>query len=247
MFRRGDATWLDLLGDGTILHSVRRQPPRPRARAGGASPMRAIDHVTYCLPYDALDRVARAYQDVLGLVTIPGPGRDVGDDATGMRSAVLRAATGFTVVLTEPMSRDSTGQTQRFLAARGGAGVQHLALAYDDLAAAVTTLRARGVSFLPVHTHHLDLSYARVGDRPLPWDVLRREGISSTPTRRACSSSSSPIPSPGSAGSSSSSFTATAPPASAPETCARCLRPSTRQPGAPRRRTPPVLAARRNR
>ena len=55
--------------------------------------------------------------------------------------------------------------------------MQHLALAYDDLAAAVAALRTSGVSFFPVHTHHLDRSYARVAHRPLPWDVLRREGI----------------------------------------------------------------------
>ena len=73
-FRRGEVTWLDLLGDGTIVHSVKRHPSSPLARAGGAPPMRAIDHVTYCLPYGALDRVARAYQDVLGLALVPGRG-----------------------------------------------------------------------------------------------------------------------------------------------------------------------------
>lgn len=172
---------VDLLGDGTILHSVRQRPAssvaQPLSR-GSVLSMEGIDHVTYCLPFGTIERVARTYREVFGLQDVPvEQGGDVGDDDRGMRSMVLRSADDFTVVLTQPMSPAGWGQTQHFLKGHAGAGVQHAAVAFDDLPAAVQSLRSRGVPFLPIPPEHLDLSHRRMRDRALPWSTLRREGI----------------------------------------------------------------------
>lgn len=172
---------LDLMGDGTVVHTVRARRLRLPATGhtgDGAIQLGEVDHVTYCLPFGTIDRVARAYCDVLGLAEVAVPhSANVGDDLSGMHSRVLRSPLGFTVVLTAPRSPSGTGQTQHFLAAHAGAGVQHVAIACPELAAAVPLLRSRGVPFLAVPDEHLQQSYARMGDRALPWDVLRREGI----------------------------------------------------------------------
>ncbi len=175
--RHDDGVRVDLLGDGMMMHTVRSRraiAPVPRR----AAPIHAIDHVTYCLPWGALDAVARVYRAAFAMEVVPnGDCAEVGDLARGMRSAVLRADGGFTIVLTEPRSADGDGQTERFVHARGGPGVQHIAIACDDLIAAAAALRARGVAFLPVPAEILDRSHVRLRDRPLRWDALRRHGI----------------------------------------------------------------------
>jgi 4-hydroxymandelate synthase len=173
----GNSARIDILGDETILHTVR---PRKATRPSdvGVLPMRGVDHVTYCLPFGTMEHVARAYGHVFGLENVDVErGADVGDDDNGMRSRVLRSPAGFTVVLTEPMSATGWGQTQHFLRNHAGAGVQHAAVAYDDLIAAVQTLRSRGVPFLSVPQEHLEHSHQRLRDHALPWTGLRREGI----------------------------------------------------------------------
>ncbi len=176
----GACAQIDLLGDGNILHTIRDRKISPSNPPNGdpGLQMRAVDHVTYCLPFGSLNHVARAYREVFGLEPVDvGDCREVGDTVTGMQSVVLRSARGFTVVLTEPMSATSTGQTQHFVQQRAGAGVQHVAIAYDDLAAAVQSLRSNGVLFLAVPHEHLEHSHRRLHDRALPWDALRREEI----------------------------------------------------------------------
>lgn len=136
--------------------------------------MLAVDHVTQCVEHGTADRIAEAYVDVLGLERVElGDFECVGDVATGMRSAVLRSP-GLTVVLTEPLGPDSRGQTQRFVDAHAGPGVQHAALAYDDLCGAVEALRTRGVRFLPAPRAYYERTRERLAGRPLAWDALQR-------------------------------------------------------------------------
>ncbi|WP_191971548.1 VOC family protein [Streptomyces luteolifulvus] len=173
-----DAPRIDLFDDGTVCHSVRRAPSfwGPAAREGPRMGM--IDHVGYCLPRGSADMVASAYEKVFGLQRADADSLDeVGNKATGMRSIVLRSALGFTVVLTEPVSPASTGQTQRFLDAHAGPGVQHAAFGHDDLFAAVESLRSSGLEFLPVPDAYYDQAQQRLREVPVPWETLRRLGI----------------------------------------------------------------------
>jgi 4-hydroxymandelate synthase len=170
---------VDLLGDGTICHSLRSQPLVDR-RVDAAGPMiRSIDHVAYCLPHGSMESVAGVYEQVFDLERVDvGDAERVGDeDATGMRSTALRSREGFTVVLTEPLMADGAGQTQRFLQAHAGAGVQHAALAYDDVLTAVRTLQPRGMRFLTVPPEYYDEARRRLAHAPLPWDELSELGV----------------------------------------------------------------------
>ena len=170
---------IDLFGDRTVCHSLRpaRLGPGPLpARAGPE--IRGIDHVAYCLPWGFTEPAARAYQMALGLTPVDvGDAEEVGGAAAGMHSVVLRSAAGFTLVLTEPVSRVSSGQTQRFVDAHAGPGAQHVALAYDDLCPAVESLRGRGVRFLPVPDDYYLQARQRLAQLPIPWAELRRLGI----------------------------------------------------------------------
>jgi len=177
----GEEPRLDVLGDGTILHSLRQRDARARNGARSAEDVlsiRGVDHVSYCLSYGTMNDVAHRYCRVLDLHEVPSTEcSEIGGHSDGMRSVVLRSNRGFTVVLTEPLDASSTGQTQRFVHSHAGPGVQHVALAYPALLPAVALLRAKGIAFLPVPAEHLERSYERLRDRALPWRELREHGI----------------------------------------------------------------------
>ena len=167
---------IDVTGDGTICHHLRARPTE-RAPVVGAGPLATlgVDHAAYCLAHGTAPQVSAAYESVFGLERVDvGAVAQVGDARTGMRSMALRSPGGFTVVLTEPAGAASRGQTQRFIDAHAGPGVQHVALAYDDLCRAVEALRARGVAFLRAPDGYYAQSRERITDRPVPWEALER-------------------------------------------------------------------------
>jgi 4-hydroxymandelate synthase len=166
---------LDVFGDGTVCHALRRAPV---AAVPATAEAPRVDHVAYCLPWGGADAAAQAYQSVLGLERVDvGAAAEVGGDAAGMRSVVLRSAGGLTVVLTEPISPAGDGQTQRFVDAHAGPGVQHVALAYDDLFSAVAALRRNGVRFLPFPDTYYAEARQRLPHLPVPWDTLHPLGV----------------------------------------------------------------------
>jgi 4-hydroxymandelate synthase len=170
------APTIDLFGDRTVRHTLRHTGPVPvPAPADRDAGMVMVDHVAYCVPWGLAEPAARAYEHVFGLRRVDADSFDaIGDETIGMRSIVLRSGSGFTVVLTEPLSRTSAGQTRRFVDDHAGPGVQHTALAVDDLFTAVAELRRRGAEFLPIPGHYYDRTQRRLPDLPIPWPDLRQ-------------------------------------------------------------------------
>jgi len=169
---------IDMTGDGTVRHSLRRKEAARHPEVVSAGPrMLGIDHVAYCVPSGTAASLAQAYEDVFGLHRVAVPCEQVGGDIVGMRSMVLRSDLGFTVVLTEPSCPGGAGQTQRFIDAHRGPGVQHIALSYDDLVGAATAVRSRGLPLLEVPDEWLHRAEERLGGVALPWDELRQCGV----------------------------------------------------------------------
>jgi 4-hydroxyphenylpyruvate dioxygenase len=79
--------------------------------------------------------------------------------------------------INEPASGKKKSQIDEYLEFYAGPGVQHMALATDDIISTVTMLRDRGVEFLSVPTAYYDELQARVGRIDEPVDVLASLGI----------------------------------------------------------------------
>ena len=79
--------------------------------------------------------------------------------------------------INEPAGGKKKSQIDEYLDFYGGPGVQHMALATDDIVATVTALKARGVEFLSTPTTYYDQLEARVGRIDEPLDVLAAHGI----------------------------------------------------------------------
>jgi 4-hydroxyphenylpyruvate dioxygenase len=79
--------------------------------------------------------------------------------------------------INEPASGKRKSQIDEYLDFYKGPGVQHMALATDDIISTVTTLKARGVEFLSVPTTYYDDLQQRVGKIDEPVDQLAALGI----------------------------------------------------------------------
>ena len=79
--------------------------------------------------------------------------------------------------INEPAGGKKKSQIDEYLEFYGGPGVQHMALATDDIVATVTALKDRGVEFLSTPTTYYENLEARVGKIDEPLDVLAAHGI----------------------------------------------------------------------
>lgn len=151
---------------------LRRLP----ATDSGEDLLAAIDHIALCVGPGDLEPTVRFYQQVFGLAEIFQERIEVGNQA--MDSKVVQSASRavtFTVVAPDPGTH--TGQLTDFLAANGGAGVQHLAVSTHDIVTAVRSLSDRGVRFLTTPDGYYDALEQRLGEVGLPLAALRRDSI----------------------------------------------------------------------
>nr|BFD95311.1 hypothetical protein KitaXyl93_66710 [Kitasatospora sp. Xyl93] len=139
--------------------------PEPRLLDG-------LDHVAVCLPAGTLAATVRFCETALGFRTVFEEYIEVGEQA--MDSKVVQSASGgVTFTLIEPDPTRRPGQIDEFLAAHGGAGVQHLAFRTRDIAGAVRTARKRGVEFLTTPAAYFDALTDRLGGPAIPVGTLR--------------------------------------------------------------------------
>lgn len=68
------------------------------------------------------------------------------------------------IPINEPVTVKKKSQVQEYVEYNGGAGVQHIALHTNDIIAAVTNLRARGMNFLAIPDTYYELLRARLAD-----------------------------------------------------------------------------------
>jgi 4-hydroxyphenylpyruvate dioxygenase len=140
----------------------------------------AVDHVVGNVELGAMDEWVGFYNRVMGFTNMK---EFVGDDIATEYSALMSkvVADGKRKVkfpLNEPAVGKRKSQIDEYLEFYGGPGVQHIALATNDIVRTVDEMRARGVEFLetPDSYYDDDLS-ARVGEVRVPIEELRRRRI----------------------------------------------------------------------
>jgi 4-hydroxyphenylpyruvate dioxygenase len=148
----------------------------PVASPAGLS---SIDHVVCNVEPGRMDEWADHYQRVLGLGQFHHfSDTDIATDHSALMSKVLADDAGrIKLPINEPAEGRSRSQIEEFLDYYQGAGVQHLALATDDIVATVRSLRANGVRFLEVPAEYYEEAKERVGDVDESWDDLAELGI----------------------------------------------------------------------
>jgi len=141
-----------------------------------------LQHVDHCVGNVELGRMntwVKFYEDVMGFRNlISFDDKDISTEYSSLMSKVV--ANGNERIkfpINEPAQGKKKSQIDEYLEFYRGPGVQHLAIATDDIIETVTALRQRGVDFLRVPTTYYADLQARVGRIDEPVDTLADLGI----------------------------------------------------------------------
>jgi 4-hydroxyphenylpyruvate dioxygenase len=154
-------------------------PAPPIAAPGERGFFTEIDHCVGNVELGKMDEWVDFYHRVMGFTNMK---EFVGDDIATEYSALMSkvVADGTRKVkfpLNEPAVGKRKSQIDEYLEFYGGPGVQHIALATDDIVASVRSMTASGVEFLRTPGSYYDELGSWVGQTRVPLDELRELGI----------------------------------------------------------------------
>jgi 4-hydroxyphenylpyruvate dioxygenase len=134
-----------------------------------------VDHCVGNVELGKMDEWVGFYHRVMGFTNMK---EFVGDDIATEYSALMSkvVADGSRKVkfpINEPAAGRRKSQIDEYLEFYGGPGVQHIALATDDIVASVRAMRAAGVEFLDTPDSYYDTLGQWVGETRVPLDDLR--------------------------------------------------------------------------
>ncbi len=133
-----------------------------------------IDHLTHNVHRGRLDAWSAYYERLFNFREIRF--FDIKGRATGLRSRAMVSPCGkIRIPINE--SADDKSQIEEYLAAYKGEGIQHIALATDDIHSAVGALRKRGIDFISVPDTYYDAIDERLPDHGEDIERLRRDRI----------------------------------------------------------------------
>ncbi len=141
----------------------------------------ALDHVVGNVELGRMDDWVDFYRRVMGFTNMAEfIGDDIATDYSALMSKVVASGNHrVKFPLNEPAIARKRSQIDEYLEFYGGPGAQHLALATNDILAAVDHLRASGVEFLDTpDSYYEDPELrARIGEVRVPIDELQQRGI----------------------------------------------------------------------
>ncbi|MEV8408015.1 4-hydroxyphenylpyruvate dioxygenase [Streptomyces niveus] len=151
---------------------------------GAAEPMvaapqkrtfQAIDHCVGNVELGKMNEWVAFYNKVMGFTNMK---EFVGDDIATEYSALMSkvVADGTLKVkfpINEPAIAKKKSQIDEYLEFYGGAGVQHIALATNDIVSTVRTMRDAGVQFLDTPDSYYDTLGEWAGETRVPVETLR--------------------------------------------------------------------------
>jgi 4-hydroxyphenylpyruvate dioxygenase len=147
-----------------------------------APPEVGLKYVDHCVGNVELGRMntwVEFYARVMGfrnLLTFDD--NDINTEYSSLMSKVMANGNDrIKFPINEPAQGKKKSQIDEYLDFYGGPGVQHMALATDDIISTVTTLRDRGVEFLAAPTTYYADLQQRVGKIDEPVEKLQELGI----------------------------------------------------------------------
>ena len=124
-----------------------------------------VDHCVGNVELGAMNTWVSFYQDVMGFKNlISFDDKDISTEYSSLMSKVVASGNDrIKFPINEPAQGRKKSQIDEYLEFYRGPGVQHLAIATNNILETVTALRDRGVEFLQVPKSYYDTVLARVG------------------------------------------------------------------------------------
>lgn len=146
--------------------------------------LKFIDHMVGNVGWNQMNTWVKWYEDVMGFVNfLSFDDKQIHTEYSALMSKVMSNGNGrIKFPINEPAKGKKRSQIEEYLDFYEGAGVQHLAVATNDIIETVTKMRARGVEFLsaPPHQYYLDVPKrlgAHIDNFKEDLDVLEKLGI----------------------------------------------------------------------
>jgi 4-hydroxyphenylpyruvate dioxygenase len=161
---------------GIFLPGYKEWKPEYRPAPVG---LRYVDHMVGNVGWGEMNDWVKFYAEVMGFNQLVSfDDKDISTDYTALMSKVMSNGNGrIKFPINEPAEGKKKSQVEEYLDFYGGPGVQHIAVATDDIITTVNELRCRGVEFLQVPDTYYDDLRSRVGDIDEEMDELRKLGI----------------------------------------------------------------------
>lgn len=158
---------------GTFLPGFVKWEPAYRPPDAG---LRYIDHMVGNVDWGQMNTWVDFYRDVMGFRQLVSfDDKDISTEYTALMSKVMSNGNGYIKFpINEPARGKKKSQIEEYVDYYKGSGVQHVAMATNDIITTITDLRKRGVEFLEVPDSYYDTVIDRVGSIEEEIEILRK-------------------------------------------------------------------------
>ncbi len=141
--------------------------------------LKYVDHMVGNVEEGKMNYWVNFYEEVMGFTQILSfDDKDISTEYTALMSKVMSNGNGrIKFPINEPAPGKKKSQVDEYLEFYEGEGVQHIAVATDDIVKTVSDLKSRGVEFLTVPTTYYDVLTERVGKIDEDIESLSKLGI----------------------------------------------------------------------
>ncbi|WP_258098954.1 4-hydroxyphenylpyruvate dioxygenase [Marinoscillum pacificum] len=141
--------------------------------------LKYVDHMVGNVGWGEMKTWVNFYADVMGFTQLVSfDDKDISTEYTALMSKVMSNGNGrIKFPINEPAEGKKKSQIEEYLDFYEGAGVQHIAVATDNIVETVTALRDRGIEFLRVPSTYYDDLLDRVGEIDEDLEPLKELGI----------------------------------------------------------------------
>jgi 4-hydroxyphenylpyruvate dioxygenase len=141
--------------------------------------LKFVDHMVGNVGWNEMNKWVEFYAKVMGFAQLVSfDDKDISTDYTALMSKVMSNGNGrIKFPINEPAEGRKKSQIEEYIDFYNGAGVQHIALATDNIIETVSALQARGVEFLYVPSSYYETVLDRVGKIDEDLAPLKELGI----------------------------------------------------------------------
>lgn len=138
-----------------------------------------VDHCVGNVGWNQMNPWVKFYEEVMGFKNILSfDDKDISTEYSALMSKVMSNGNGYVKFpINEPAEGKKKSQVEEYLDFYEGEGVQHIAVATNDIVDTVTKLKSRGVEFLTIPTTYYDELIDRVGKIDEDIEPLKNLGI----------------------------------------------------------------------
>lgn len=161
---------------GAFMPGYKPWNPHFKAPATG---LKYIDHMVGNVGWNEMNKWVEFYGKVMGFAQLVSfDDKDISTEYTALMSKVMSNGNGrIKFPINEPAEGRKKSQIEEYIDFYEGAGVQHIAVATDNIIETVTALKNRGVEFLYVPETYYEDVLDRVGHIEEDLNELKKHGI----------------------------------------------------------------------